>query len=264
MKHFKIETLIHIIMVVFAVASVFNIGFYLSNSHNEITSWAIANSLGFGLVAISLILSKINYESNKALFNKLLSATLAVWLLSGTIQMLAYNEHGLNWFLAALFGFGFPLVAEVILALAISAYDQYNKELKIRSAKQSLYEKSAVVLADTVANYDSNLIQQHINMQITNLVKNEVDNVLKEIFKQQPTITNQIEVNPTINVINQLPQKEMSQDDFLDFLKSNYAGEIVSDLPLTKIVRETKLKKSTVGQYIFDLQKDDKLKMFVF
>lgn len=255
MKHLKIETLIHVIMIVFAVASVFNIGFYLQESHNEITSWAIANSLGFGLVAISLILSKINYKSEKELFVKLLIATIAVWLLSGTLQMLAYQSHNLNWFLAALFGYGFPLVAEVILALAIASYDLYNNELKIKSAKQSLYEKSAIVLADTVAQYDSRLIQDHINLQITSLVKNEVDTVLKDIFKQQPIINNQIEVNPTINVINQQEKKEISLEEFHAYLKENHLGDLTSELKPVTISRKLKVPQKVIQEYILELQK---------
>lgn len=264
MKYLKIETLIHIIMIVFAVASVFNIGFYLQESHNEVTSWAIAVSLGFGLVAISLILSKINSESNPELFKKLLIATLAVWLLSGTIQMLSYHSHDLNWFLSALFGFGFPLVAEVILALAIASYDLYNNELKIKSAKQSLYEKSAIVLADTVAQYDSRLIQDHINSQITNLVKNEVDTVLKDIFKQQPIINNQIEVNPTINIVNQQEKKEINLDEFHAYLKNNHLGDLTSELKPATISRRLKIPQKQVQEYIIELQQQDKLKAFVF
>lgn len=263
MKYLKIETLIHVIMIVFAVASVFNIGFYLQESHNEVTSWAIANSLGFGLVAISLILSKINYKSEKELFVKLLIATIAVWLLSGTLQMLAYQSHELNWFLAGLFGYGFPLVAEVILALAISSYDLYNNELKIKSAKQSLYEKSAIVLADTVAQYDSRLIQDHINSQITNLVKNEVDIVLRDIFKQQqPIINNQIEVNPTINIVNH--QEKISLDEFHAYLKEKHLGDLTSELKPATIGRQLKIPQKQVQEYIADLQRQDKLKAFVF
>lgn len=266
MKYLKIETLIHVIMIVFAVASVFNIGFYLQESHNEITSWSIALSLGFGLVAISLILSKINSESNPELFKKLLIATLAVWLLSGTIQMLSYHSHDLNWFLSALFGFGFPLVAEVILALAIASYDLYNNELKIKSAKQSLYEKSAIVLADTVAQYDSRLIQDHINTQITSLVKNEVDTVLRDIFKQQqqPVINNQIEVNPTINVINQQEKKEINLDEFHEYLKTNHLGDLTADLKPATISRKLKIPQKQVQEYLIELQQQDKLKAFVF
>lgn len=264
MKYLKIETLIHVIMIVFAVASVFNIGFYLQESHNEITSWSIALSLGFGLVAISLILSKINSESNPELFKKLLIATLAVWLLSGTIQMLSYHSHELNWFLSALFGFGFPLVAEVILALAIASYDLYNNELKIKSAKQSLYEKSAIVLADTVAQYDSRLIQDHINTQITSLVKNEVDTVLNDIFKQQPIINNQIEVNPTINVINQQEKKEINLDEFHEYLKTNHLGDLTADLKPATISRKLKIPQKQVQEYLIELQQQDKLKAFVF
>jgi len=264
MKYLKIETLIHVIMIVFAVASVFNIGFYLQESHNEITSWSIALSLGFGLVAISLILSKINSESNPELFKKLLIATLAVWLLSGTIQMLSYHSHDLNWFLSALFGFGFPLVAEVILALAIASYDLYNNELKIKSAKQSLYEKSAIVLADTVAQYDSRLIQDHINTQITSLVKNEVDVVLRDIFKQQPIVNNQIEVNPTITVINQHEKKEINLEEFHAYLKEKHLGDLTADLKPATISRKLKIPQKQVQEYIIELQRQDKLKAFVF
>lgn len=292
-KYLSVETLLHLVMVTFAVASVFNISTYMGASHNVIMSWCIGVSLGFGLVGLSIILSKV--DTKKALFKKMLVATISVCLLSGTLQMLSYHAHGQPWVLAALFGYGFPIVAELILALAISAYDEDQKmkrleeeenakQMKLRNAKQGLKEKSALVIADTLDAYDPGEIQKFINKEINLIVKTQVSEVLAELL---PTPVNKISAKdnenadypslPTSNnendadwmtqrdIINagRKGKKQEELKRFADFLAQHYAGCRTVELNYTQIEKEFGKSARTIKRYIQELQQADIINGYV-
>lgn len=179
-KLVRLETLIHCVMVTFAIASMFNIATYLSESHHIVMSWSIGVSLSFGLVALSLALSGID-TTNKPLFIKMLIATVLLCLLSGTVQMLSYQSHGQPIVLSIVFGYGFPFVAELVLALAISEYDKDKRQQKIRNAQQGIRETTALVLSTSLDNYDQSLIQDYVNTQITGIVQEQVEETIKQI-----------------------------------------------------------------------------------
>lgn len=275
-KYLSVETLLHLVMVTFAVASVFNISTYLSASHNVIMSWCIGVSLGFGLVGLSIILSKI--DTSKVLFKKMLAATILVCLLSGTLQMLSYHEHGQPWALAGLFGYGFPIVAELVLALAISAYDEDKKQTKVRNAKQGLKEKSALVIADTLDKYDSSEIQKYVNKEINHIVRVQVNEVIAELL---PTPAQQIDSKANENAdFSSLPSEETPVDadwttkrdsinagrkdkkaadlrKFAGFLAANYAGCRTDELNYTQLEKEFGKSARTIKRYIAELTQMD-------
>lgn len=301
-KYLTVETLLHLVMVTFAVASVFNISTYMSASHNLVMSWCIGLSLGFGLVGLSLILSKV--DTSKILFKKMLVATISVCLLSGTLQMLSYHEHGQTWFLSALFGYGFPVVAELILALAISAYDEDQKikkeneeaedkrkndeakrkndeeekllkQMKLHNATQGLREKSALVIADSLDNYDPGEIQKFINKEISGIVKAQVGGVLAEIkstyaqeidetvqdFNGQtcmptPQIEDFAQKSAQLNK-ERADQKKEELQTFAQFLAQNYNGCATDEFNYSKLEREFGKSRRTIQRYVAELQQAD-------
>lgn len=56
----NVETVSHSIMFIASIASAFNIGEYLNESHNTITAYGLAFALGFGVMTLSTILSRVN------------------------------------------------------------------------------------------------------------------------------------------------------------------------------------------------------------
>ena len=132
-----IEHLVDGVMVVFALASIGNISEYMKgHGHNPVTAYGVGIALGLGLVAISIMLARTPTDDRRT-FGSMLAATLAVGLLSGTVQALAYYEHTGNIYTACLQGYGFPLIGECLLAVAMAMHTASERKRRARLAERA-------------------------------------------------------------------------------------------------------------------------------
>jgi hypothetical protein len=182
---FTIEHLVDGAMIVFALTSVGNIAEYMNSSgHNPITSYGAACALGLGLVAISILLARVS-PSDKGTFWFMLSATVAVAVLSGAVQSKAYLKHGPADPLAAyLFGFGFPVIGECLLALAMSVYTEGQKRKRLNASDDAMNERINQFLNESLDNVDLSKMATHIERQVFAIVRNKIDTIAKQRLTQ--------------------------------------------------------------------------------
>jgi hypothetical protein len=192
---FTIEHLVDGAMIVFALTSVGNIAEYMNSSgHNPITSYGAACALGLGLVAISILLARVS-PSDKGTFWFMLSATVAVAVLSGAVQSKAYLKHGPADPLAAyLFGFGFPVIGECLLALAMSVYTEGQKRKRLNASDDAMNERINQFLNESLDNVDLSKMATHIERQVFAIVRNKIDTIAKQRLTQHKVGSTSYEV----------------------------------------------------------------------
>lgn len=184
----KIVTLEHFVdavMAVFAIASVGNISEYMvGHNHNVFTAYGVGSALGFGLVAISVLLARIP-PSKSGTFVFMLLATVAVGLLSGAVQSNAYLEHRPDdRFTAYLFGFGFPLIGECLLAVAMSVYTEAQRKKRMNASDEALNERINQYMSEAMSNVDLTKMTAHLEQKVTQIVKSKIDSVAAQRLAQ--------------------------------------------------------------------------------
>lgn len=187
-QHFNNETIAHAGIITFAVASIFNIKEYMANNgHGEPFAWALSIALGIILVSMSFMLSKSD-DTNSRSFKLKFASTLSLCILSGTLQMLAYHAHGLNWLIAGLFGYGFPLVAETMLALAVAEHDKEQKIKRANDLQNNVRERIADAVADSFGAIDVSDNKSYIERQIKSVVKAQTDSIIASMMPEVRTM----------------------------------------------------------------------------
>jgi hypothetical protein len=185
MKNIKnlltIEHLADGAMIVFALASVGNIAEYMRVAgHNHITAYGQAVALGLGLVVFSVLLARVS-PSDKGTFWFMLLATTALGLLSGAVQSKAYLRYTPTDPVAAyLFGFGFPVVGECLLALAMSVYTEGQKRKRLNASDDAMNEKINTFIDGSLDNVDLTKMAAHIERQVFAIVRNRIDTIAKQ------------------------------------------------------------------------------------
>lgn len=189
-QHLTNKTVVHASMLAFAVTSTLNIaGFFAATDHNVLVASSIGLALGAGLMAVSIYLSKQEFGKGLS-FWTLLVSTLAMALLSGQIQSMAYQLHGLDIFTSRLLGFAPPIVAEVLLALSVSLAERTERERAQRDSKQFIKDSVAESMTSAFRNVDASRIQKHIERQVDGVIRAFVDDALGEMIAHlRPTAT---------------------------------------------------------------------------
>lgn len=190
MKIFKTslsnENLVHAVMVTFAFASVVNISAYLE-AHGHTLPFAIAlgMAVGFGLVSISVMLSRTNRQ-DRLTFYTMLTTTILFGLLSGTLQTLAYSSHGLNVYLSSIFGYSFPLLMECMLAVAVSMHKDSEKRKKLEEFNEGFTEKINQKVAEVTALDSIEIDNSYVQKAIARVVKVKTDQAILALMPVQP------------------------------------------------------------------------------
>nr|AGC72353.1 hypothetical protein [uncultured bacterium A1Q1_fos_2004] len=173
-----IEHLVDGVMVVFALASIGNISEYMKgHGHNPVTAYGVGIALGLGLVAISIMLARTPTDDRRT-FGSMLAATLAVGLLSGTVQALAYYEHTANIWTACLQGYGFPLIGECLLAVAMAMHTASERKRRARLADDGMEERINDAISEALANIDISGMQAHIEKQAAVILKHKMAEIV--------------------------------------------------------------------------------------
>lgn len=177
MRHLSFKSAAHVVMLAFAVASLDNVHrFFAHAGHDGLAAWALASALGAALVVLSIMLTHIDRDNDRNAWSMMAGAAVAVGVLSGSLQTATYRET-LQPLTAALLGFGVPLVGEVLLALAVSAYERSQARSAYRNVGQLVEGAVAGQLAAAVDTFDGAAIQKHVEATINRLAKQAVNHV---------------------------------------------------------------------------------------
>jgi len=220
-----VEHLVDLVMVVFALASIGNVSEYMVHAgHNYVTAYGVGIALGLGLVAISIMLARVPTDDGRT-FASMLVATLAVGLLSGTVQALAYYNHSANVWTACLKGYGFPLVGECLLAVAMAMHTASERRRRTRLADDGMEERINDAISDALANIDIGGMQSYIEKQAGIILKHKMAEIVARRTGQfdasivQPSAPVDVPiVQPTTKGDEQSAQIEQTQAPMLNSL----------------------------------------------
>lgn len=273
MRKPKIEDLVHLIMVVFALASIGNIGEYLNaNGHNWLTANGIALALGGVLVALSIMLSRTDYDREWSTFLWMFIATLAVALLSGTVQMWAYEEHTTPW-RAFLQGYSFPIVGECLLAVASSMYSAAERRRRVRDAASHTQIRVAEAMAEALSHVDVSKAKDYVERGVNRIVRAQIDHVVREMLPVLNTEQDteqvapvQIEQKTPVNTCVERPDSD-EKAGALDDLNAKRQDEAVQrrdrivqiivqrgDMPVTQLASELDVARGTIYNDLRELE----------
>lgn len=192
-QHLNNKTIVHLAMLAFAVTSTLNIaGFFLATEHHTLIATSAGLALGIGLMAVSIYLSRQEFGKGVS-FWTLLVSTMAMAMLSGQIQSMAYQHHGLDTFTARLLGFAPPFVAEVMLALSVSLAERSEREQVQKDSKRFIKDSVAESMTSAFRNVDASRIQKHIEKQVDAVIKAFVDDALGEMMNELKASRQEIE-----------------------------------------------------------------------
>lgn len=187
-QHVTNKTIVHLAMLVFAITSTLNVaGFFVATHHHVIIAGSIGLALGAGLMAVSIYLSNQDM-SNRTSFSLMAFAAVSMALLSGQIQTMNYQLHGLDTFTAYLLGYSPPFVVEILLALSVSLAERNERERVRRDSKAHIKDSVATAMTDAFRDVDTARIQKHIDRQVDSVVKAFVDDAPGEMLAElRPT-----------------------------------------------------------------------------
>lgn len=177
------KTVVHAAMLAFAITSTLNIaGFFVATHHHILVAASIGLALGAGLMAVSIYLSRQELWSQN--FWMLLVAAVFMALLSGQIQTMAYQKHGLDSFTSFLLGYAPPFIVEILLALAVSLAERTEREQVQRDSKRFIKDSVAESMTTAFRSVDVSRIQRHIEKQVDAVIKAFVDDALGEMMAE--------------------------------------------------------------------------------
>lgn len=183
MKKIQPKHLAHIVMISFAVASLFNIqAFFNTLEDNIYLAWSLAVALAAVLVVMAALLSEIKWNMCDGKLLTVLTVTVGLTVVSGSIQGAAYALHA-GW-AGWLLGFALPGLGELGLALAISAYTRSLDGREVAEAQRELATGVRRHLVDAIANVDKSLIEAQVNRAVGKVTKELVDSVVVDMIAE--------------------------------------------------------------------------------
>lgn len=205
------KTVVHAAMLAFAVTSTLNIaGFFIATHHHFLVAASIGLALGAGLMAVSIYLSRQELWSQN--FWMLLVAAVFMALLSGQIQTMAYQTHGLDRFTSGLLGYAPPFIVEILLALAVSLAERTEREQVQRDSKRFIKDSVAESMTTAFRSVDISRIQRHIEKQVDAVIKAFVDDALGEMMSELNN-GRQAEAVPVEQPTKPVDQPDATTDD---------------------------------------------------
>ncbi len=271
-----IEHLVDGVMVVFALASIGNISEYMKgHGHNPVTAYGVGIALGLGLVAISIMLARTPTDDRRT-FASMLAATLAVGLLSGTVQALAYYEHTGNIYTACLQGYGFPLIGECLLAVAMAMHTASERKRRARLADDGMEERINDAISEALANIDIGGMQSYIEKQAGLILKHKMAEIVSRRTGTSNTLPPTVDAeqgpsplqSPEFNV-SQTPDidtvrakalaakrtiKAHRQEQLLSILLTEFNGQPADVLDKTALGKRLGATRQTIGRDIEEMQ----------
>lgn len=256
-KFLSNETLVHSVMIAFAFASVFNISTYLNtHEHGIAFSYTLGSALGFGLVSISIMLSKTSI-SDKPTFITMLVTTILFGLLSGTLQTLAYKAHGLNIWLSMLFGYAFPLLMECLLAVAVSLHSTSERKKKLKEFSEGFGDKINEKVAAGVDVDKIEIDNTYLALKIQEVIKAKTDEAIEALMPKSNFKNKPFKIKDNTLKDGAL-KDDILKDDFkiTDPIKDEIANRFNED-------NEEEVLNKDIGNSKAPIKIDDKFSIFV-
>lgn len=184
MKHIKIQHAAHAVMVAFMLASLANVYEFFLHMHGNI---AVAGGLGFalgiGLVVMAWLLSGMAWNWRDPRFLVIATVTTALALIGGGIQAAAYAQH-MPRLAAIIVGLSLPVVGELGVALAVSAYQEAMRFRRMADAQSQLADGVRLQIGEAVAIIDKSKIEQQVNRAATLVTKAIVDSTIADMLAE--------------------------------------------------------------------------------
>lgn len=200
-RHISIERFVHVLLFCFAFASTGTISdFMTANEHGFLTSWGLAVALGFGLVAVSMMLAGASMEDAET-FRGILAGVIVVACMSATVQTMAYHEHANNWLVASVLGVGFPLV-ECVLAFGVALHDASEKRKRVLHVRDDIQRRISESVGDAMADIDLSQVRSHIEQRVDAIIRQQVDIVVDSMGLVQ-----------SVNVVNSSDNLSLTTDN---------------------------------------------------
>lgn len=195
-KHINVKHAAHAVMLAFMLASLANVKDFFQHLHGDpIVAWGLGIALGFGLVVMAGLLSAMTWDWSDPRFQAVAAIAGALALLSGGIQAAAYAQH-MNKIAAVIVGLALPLVGELGVALAVSAYQQAIRRQRMVDAQSQLADGVRGQIGDAIAAIDRSKIEAQVNRAATLVTKAIVDStitdMLEDINRNRKTLADQV------------------------------------------------------------------------
>lgn len=185
-RHLTVQTAGHIVMLAFAAASLANVESFFATLHPGLPalSWGLGIALGIGLVVMAGLLSGMVWDWYDSRFLVVLLVTAGLALLSGGIQAAAYAAHMENIAAAVIVGLALPVIGELGVALAVSAYSQAQRRQRMADAQSQLADGVRSEIGAAIAAIDKSKIEAQINRAAGIVTKEIVDATILDMIDE--------------------------------------------------------------------------------
>lgn len=176
--------LIHMLMIVAAIASYGNVEAFFASAHtNGTTSKSLAVVLGVALVVASSRLSAMDFARLKHDRNMqfVVAIAIALAIVSGLIQTYVYMLH-YNMAISISLGFGIPVLLEVAPAATVALLKAIESTQRTENLRRTVEERMAVALETAVQQIDTELVHKEIAIAARLFTQESVNNIFGELF----------------------------------------------------------------------------------
>lgn len=175
-----VPTFGHAVMVACAVASYENIHTFFKVLHgSDLVAIALGVAIGAALVMAAALLSGMKWDASNPRVILIASVTTLLALLSGGIQAASYASHGLWWPAAALLGLALPVVGELGIALAVSAYEQEQQAKRLAQADDEIERRINQAVDSALVDVDMSSAKRDVERAARLIVKRKMDELLE-------------------------------------------------------------------------------------
>jgi biotin operon repressor len=285
-KHLTVQTAGHFVMMSFALASLANVESFFAHLHPGLPalSWGLGIALGIGLVVMAGLLSGMVWDWEDRRFQVVLTVTTGLALLSGGIQAAAYSAHMQSKIASVIVGLSLPVVGELGVALAVSAYQQAMRRQRMNDAQAMLADGVRSQIGEAIAQIDKSKIEAQVNRAASIVTREIVDatihDMITELQRNREKVA--LEINTTrgdltpepsettvINTENNDFAQKMTdakrkksmerQNALLDILRNEFNGLTADALNKTELGNRLGCTRQTISTDLESLQTSGQL-----
>jgi hypothetical protein len=174
-----VPTFGHLVMVACAVASYENIHDFFKVLHgSEVVATGLGIAIGSALVLAAALLAGMGSNWKNQRFQLIAVVTTLLALLSGGIQGASYASHGLHWLWAGAIGLALPVVGELGIALAVSAYEQEQRAKRLAAADDEIEQRINQAVDSALTDVDMSSAKRDVERAARLIVKSKMDALL--------------------------------------------------------------------------------------
>lgn len=174
-----VPTFGHLVMIACAIASYENIHDFFKALHgSEVVAVGLGVAVGAALVMAAGLLAGMGNDWRNPRLQLIATVTTLLALLSGGVQGASYASHGLHWLWAGLIGLALPVVGELGIALAVSAYEQEQKAKRLAAADDEIEARINAAVDSALTDVDMSSAKRDVERAARLIVKSKMDALL--------------------------------------------------------------------------------------